>query len=124
MSGPGKPVAALLLKYVDESFAAADIQPLTRRVIEEIVGIAHDVERLDFFSCGRVDRLIAPAISPAPSKAAASTATFFTVLPTSPVKLGISTPCSVALKFGLLLAFAGGQGNFLPGHILAVVFQD
>src|SRR5437667_7768693 len=43
------------LKDVDVSFAAADVQPLSSGVIEEIVGVADDVERTGFLTACRVE---------------------------------------------------------------------
>src|SRR6266851_6311244 len=45
----------LLLQHVEVAFAAADIQPLARRIIEQIVGVADDVEGAGLFSCRRVE---------------------------------------------------------------------
>ena len=47
-------VAVLLLKDVDEALAAADVQPFSPGIVEEIVGVADAVEGGCFFSAGRV----------------------------------------------------------------------
>ena len=53
MSDARELIRILALKDVDVAFAAADVQALLRRVIEQIVGVADDVECRLFFSGGR-----------------------------------------------------------------------
>src|SRR5213592_4820398 len=47
-------IRAVLLKHVDVSFTAADVQSVSRGVIEKIVGITDSLERSDLFSACRV----------------------------------------------------------------------
>src|SRR5438105_784933 len=37
-------IGILFLKHVKVAFSAADVEPLSRRIVEEIVGVADDVE--------------------------------------------------------------------------------
>src|SRR5438128_9822519 len=38
-------IGILFLKHVDVAVAAADVEPLARRIVKQIVGVADDVER-------------------------------------------------------------------------------
>src|SRR5262245_21044359 len=48
-------VCVLILKHVDEAFAAAHIEALPRRVVEQIVRVADDVERSELLAACGVD---------------------------------------------------------------------
>src|SRR3954453_6875386 len=65
MPNTGEALAVLLLKRVEVALTAADIQPLPRRVVEQIVSVADDVERPGLLSCRRVvhENLGGPATS-------------------------------------------------------------
>src|SRR6185436_6498190 len=52
---PREPVAALILDDVDEPVAAADVDAPARSVVEEIVGIADDLERGTLLPRGGVE---------------------------------------------------------------------
>jgi len=45
MCDSAEPASVLVLEHVDITFATTHVQPLARRVEEEIIGIADDVER-------------------------------------------------------------------------------
>src|SRR5215813_10043871 len=50
----GKLIGSALTEHVDVTLAAAHVQPFARGVVEEIVGVAHRVNRSNAFSGGRV----------------------------------------------------------------------
>ena len=54
MSQPSEAVAVLLLEHVEVAFAPTHVQPFSGGVVEQIVGVADDIERCDFLPCGRV----------------------------------------------------------------------
>src|SRR4051812_25265177 len=50
----GKAAGVLFLKYVDEAFAAADVETLARRIEEQIIRVADDIERSGLLAGRRV----------------------------------------------------------------------